>query len=75
MLKIKDNVNLKELEKYGFKKCIYYSANANYYGRDRVYIDEATRIIEIPTKNNRYDVREYIQDLKEAGLVEKVVDE
>lgn len=72
--KLKDDVDLKELGKFRFKKCRYYSANSNYYGRDRVYIDEVIRIIEIPTKSNRYDVEEYIQDLIEAGIVEKVVD-
>lgn len=32
----KRKVDLKELEKFGFKKCKYYLGNVNYYGRDRV---------------------------------------
>ncbi len=72
MYKIKDEVDLKELEKFGFNKYKYYSGNVNYYRRDRVQIREDTKIIEIPTQNNRYDTEMYIQDLIQANIVEKV---
>ena len=76
MLKIKDNVDLKELEKYGFKRK-YYNASKNlvleYELKDHPhkYQDIA---FDIPTKelllcNWGSDV---MYDLIKDGLVEKV---
>ena len=82
MLKIKDNVDLKELEKYGFKyeKMIY--------GRERYY--EPITCIDVTIKNttkatslklrqvivNAYSIEheaiELLYDLIKDGLVEKV---
>lgn len=71
MIKIKDDVDLKELEKFGFKneqgflqkntKCITY------------YINKDTRTIEIWT-NDAYEVilDSTLYDLIQAGLVEKI---
>ena len=77
MLKIKDNVDLKELEKFGFEeyKYSYWRDISNIY---TVIIDKETRKIEKwnfayggkPTSADKY-----IQDLIQAGLVEKVVEE
>ncbi len=72
MLKIKDDVDLKGLYKYDFNKYKYYSGNGDYYSRNRIHIDERTRIIEIPTEKERYNVEDYIHDLIKADLVEKV---
>ena len=84
MLKIRDNVDLKELEKYGFKyeKMIY--------GRERYY--EPITCIDVTVKNttkasslklrqvivNAYSIEheaiELLYDLIKDGLVEKVDD-
>lgn len=48
MKKIKENVDLKELEKYGYEKNIYYVkyTNDTYYGYPiTITIDSCTRII------------------------------
>ncbi len=74
MLKIKDSVDLKELEKFGFKKFPdgyfkkVYLANAD---DDKVYyrIDN-NRIIKITRLDGELD--NTIYDLIQAGLVEKV---
>ena len=83
MLKIKDNVNLKQLENFGFE----YKGN---YNRGDVWVrkiddklirgisikgDWDNRIIEFefPYMDIEYpNLEYYIQDLIEAGLVEKV---
>ena len=83
MLKIKDNVDLSILEKFGFE----YKGN---YNRGDVWVrkiddklirgisikgDWDNRIIEFefPYMDIEYpDLEDYIQDLIEAGLVEKV---
>ena len=69
MLKIKDNVDLKELEKFGFKKKYYYNA----------YVLESENnkhdiVFELPSRklafcNWSYDI---LYNLIQAGLVEKV---
>lgn len=77
MLKIKDNVDLKELEKFGFKNYKYR------YGRDidnqwLIIIDIKTRKIKnwnFLYGNYRKDIELYIKDLIQAGLIEKVVDD
>lgn len=78
MLKIKDNVDLKELEKYGFKE---YS-NGGYSSYPRTYkeyaeiIIEKDKIIEInPFGENDVIVCSLLDTLHELikdGLVEKV---
>lgn len=81
MLKIKDNVDLKELEKFGFEE------NSHYYDYSiNNYINTNNTWLYI-SKNNRYvysepdfefdiSVQEFIFDilfdLIQAGLVEKV---
>lgn len=69
MLKIKDNVDLKELEKYGFKKKNYYNAIC-IVREDRqhdIFFDLKTR--KLLFVNYGYDV---LYDLIKDGLVEKV---
>lgn len=88
MYKIKDNVDLKELEKYGFKY------NSMYYAYTKVFTyGFFTRHINIYIDNPRFQYREMrayssipydllndeyiesvIQDLIDADLVEKVED-
>ena len=82
MLKIKDNVDLKELEKYGFEY------EKMMYGRERYY--EPITCIDVTVKNttkasslklrqvivNAYSIEheaiELLYDLIKDGLVEKV---
>lgn len=86
MLKIKDNVDLKELEKYGFEifgnhtaRKIYYEKN---YGEDDTYFMVEHReiwFIENGAKesNQRYFGNpqfDTLYDLIKDGLVEKVSD-
>ena len=81
MLKIKDDVNLKELEKFGFE----FSEDDNFYfyyeftepdcnSELRIYIDKDTR--EISTGFDMYvspyKIHNKIYDLIKANLVEKV---
>jgi hypothetical protein len=75
MLKIKDNVDLKELEKYGFKKLIIAYTKRVYLGNDnddRVFygIGIEDRIIRIVRLDRELDNTLY--DLIKDGLVEKV---
>ena len=80
MLKIKDNVDLKELEKYGFK-------NESNYNRGELYTrlinDNELKGIAINferkitfmfpySKKTFPRIEKYINDLIQAGLVEKV---
>ena len=82
MLKVKDNVDLKELEKYGFEY------EKMMYGRERYY--EPITCIDVTVKNttkasslklrqvivNTYSIEheaiELLYDLIKDGLVEKV---
>lgn len=71
MLKIKDNIDLKELEKFGFTKIrsnYLYDANCihNY-----IEIIEYSRKINIVDLSNK-KIEDKIFDLIQAGLVEKV---
>ena len=81
MLKIKDSVNLKELEKFGFE----YDEDNNYYfyygftrpdcnSEIRMYVDKYDRIIttgfDIYVAEDK--IHDKIYDLIKAGLVEKV---
>ena len=75
MLKIKDKISLKELEKYGFElegeKYIKYSYHKFWYFG---YISVSTkdRIVTIYTENDYDVVDDTIYDLIKADLVEKV---
>jgi hypothetical protein len=78
MLKIKDNVDLKELEKYGFKECED-SYIRDYHNDYLTSIDKETReILKVDyewsfLQNKYYKNSTYkIQDLLEGNLVEKV---
>lgn len=73
MLKIKDNVDLKELEKYGFKKKYYYNAYVLECEKDDVHSKQDI-LFELSSRklgfcNWAYDV---LYDLIKDGLVEKV---
>lgn len=77
MLKIKDNVDLKELEKFGFKDDDY---KGKYYYRTKldqpliIYINKWNRIIYLFSNTNSLetvDIITVLYDLIQAGLVEK----
>ena len=80
MLKIKDNVDLKELEKFWFiKDDFYYTKEINYeYYKVKIDIELDRKCIII--QNDYYDsdyacyVPDVIYDLIQAGIVEKVED-
>lgn len=89
MLKIKDNIDLKELEKFGFtktyitddeeQKAIEYN-RTKYIDRptrltwQRVHIDCKTRKITFWNVRNICFNKNWANDLISAGLVEKVVE-
>lgn len=99
MLKIKDNVDLKELEKFGWipydTTTRFSKGEIEWYYKDIFlklsYRNSATMYIEVVDRKIilKYDNKkgdqvifaddnltcEYIQDLIQAGLVEKVVEE
>lgn len=77
MLKIKDNVDLKELEKYGFGKS-FVTGNYRYCLDDyaTLWIDDYTRELSIDVEGRffcetifTFDI---LYNLIRAGLVEKV---
>lgn len=71
MLRIKNNVNLKELEKFGmFKRCNYYTKE-NEYNIEVISVIEDERTLEDLCDNTAIDT---LYDLIQAGLVEKVDD-
>lgn len=80
MLKIKDNVDLKELEKYGFEKwtrescCNRYAYIYDCDGKTTtklvIHKDKTIRIVNFNSK-----VVNLIYDLIKDGLVEKVSEE
>ena len=77
MLKIKDNVDLKELEKYGFKRNSNFPdgwAMVKTYKKGRYYQEDIyvwnDKIIQV----NAIDILDTLYDLIQAGLVEKVVE-
>lgn len=79
MLKIKDNVNLKELEKFGFEddelQWFYYGfTEPNCYSELRIYVNKETRLIStgIDKFTSPYKIHDKIYDLIQANLVEKV---
>ena len=78
MLKIKDNVDLKELEKFGFipkydtdtgRLCTY-----KHYEYEFVYVSLKDR--ELTASSSKYEeetpINDLLYDLIQAGLVEKV---
>ena len=79
MLKIRDDVDLKELEKFGFKKTEY-SYIRNYNREDYTITIEVEFNRRIYIENDFYDndyaclIPNVIYDLIQAGLVEKVED-
>lgn len=83
MLKIKDSVNLKELEKFGFRDLITYYIRSATRKRDIIIWKYNKEIVDYLKDNTTYVgykyegeykhiIRPYIQDLLQAGLVEKV---
>lgn len=75
MLKIKDNVDLKELEKFGYIKYKGYYKKDLKFSDIEIFVDIEQRIIEranqfvfTPVNNDEID------DLIKADLVEKVSD-
>ena len=80
MLKIKDNVDLKELENYGFEEnCFYYSKILDFeYHKVKIEIEKDRKYLII--QNDYYDndfacyVPSVLYDLIKAGLIERVDD-
>lgn len=77
MLKIKDNVNLKELEKFGFEKIDNgyintYLNNKASYGLNGIQIDTETRELYAELM---FEQIELFYNLIKADLVEKVSNE
>lgn len=74
MLKIRDGVDLKELEKYGFK----YSKNMHEYEIGYIFngyisIEKNDRLIKpIYDENMWLNIEDIIYDLTKADLLEKV---
>ena len=83
MLKIKDNVNLKELEKFGFKRCSNSDEYVLHFAR---YVNGKVYSYIVITKTRRISCLNYVAmeheqravevlfDLIQAGLVKKVED-
>lgn len=75
MLKIKDSVDLKELEKYGFKyhKDLVYKPKYKEWSVIEVSINPNTKIIKIAGVPDLFHtVEDTLYDLIKADLVEKV---
>ncbi len=68
MLKIKDDVDLKELEKFGFKQRNNYYEIFNHYDVDVITIYENDKTIEC----GDVTADDKLYDLIQSGLVEKV---
>lgn len=78
MLKIKDDIDLKELEKYGFRyhKDLVYKSKKGEWSVVEVSIDPFTKIINIASIQDLFHtVEDTLYDLIKADLVEKVGDE
>ena len=73
MLKIKDNVDLKELEKFGFYLGRTYITDKECYFGPKIMILVEDRIIG--KREKTFDITDYdtLYDLIQAGLVEKEV--
>lgn len=78
MLKIKDDIDLKELGKYGFIKHIISDAAVDYYRFEygfiiRIFKDRTINYqFPISASSKKINLEDYIQDLIKDGLVEKV---
>lgn len=79
MLKIKDNVDLKELEKFGFNFDNYHNFySKEVYMSDCRLVADADRVICYDNNSNAdmtyhsYQLLDEVFDLIQAGLVEKV---
>lgn len=79
MLKIKDNVDLKELEKFGFKRVEYYNGTCwkftRFIGKHEainIIIREDNKILKYNIMSVKNDLEDIVFDLIQAGLVEKV---
>jgi len=75
MLKIKDNIDLKELEKFKLYESEYgYVDKLNYF--EKIFVDKDNRHINFCDEwyGDDFDLIDIIFDLISAGLVEKVVD-
>lgn len=79
MLKIKDNVDLKELEKFGFEEdeaqYFYYGfTEPNDKSEIRIYVEKDTKLISTGFDPfvSPYKIHDKIYDLIKADLVEKV---
>lgn len=73
MLKIRDDIDLKELEKYGFNKIRGYISNKYYaYLKGSLRINLDSRYLQINDAHFcEYDL-DVVYDLIKANLVEKV---
>ena len=77
MLKIKENVDLGELEKFGFRalKNFVYKPKKGEWSVIEIKIDPLTRIIDISGISDLFHTKEdTLYDLIKADLVEKVDD-
>lgn len=83
MFKIKGNVGLKELEKFGFKEIVSYYIKSVTRKRDIIIWKYNKEIVDYLKDSTTYSgykyegeykhiIRPYIKDLIEADLVEKV---
>ena len=75
MLKIKDNVDLKELEKYGFTEYKLVDKKhyeLNYRNANCIKINQNTRLIHYNQNSVDNFIPNVIYDLIKDGLVEKV---
>lgn len=69
MLKIKDSVELKELEKFGFDGNVYYYSQI--YKDELIFVHRDSRIIALDTMDNIRESLDVIYSLIKADLVEK----
>lgn len=77
MLKIRDDVNLKELEKFGFEwqfESMYIPERYCFEKEDKCIVFADSRIIAYISRSNCKELN-VLFDLIQAGLVEKVVEE
>lgn len=77
MLKIRDNIDLKELEKYGIYACLSWSGKFRGYGDkyQDIFIYKNTREINTGGHLDEMDLGKHdtlLYDLIKDGLVEKV---
>ena len=74
MLKIKDNVDLKELEKFGAKYNYETETYDFYDGSFYVWINTREIAIEVSFDVDENEIMSTLFDLIQAGFVEKVVE-